>query len=72
MPLGPFTAKEHWEIASLGTEFAVTVALGTLLGYWLDKKYSSTPWLLIAGALGGFALGLYNLIRRATTGQKKK
>lgn len=72
MPLGPFSAKEHLEISSLGMEFALTVIAGGFLGYWLDKKCGTSPWLLVIGVLSGFALGLYIVIRSATANKKKK
>ena len=72
MPLGPFSAKEHVEITSLGMEFALTIIAGGGLGYWLDKKCGTSPWLLVIGVLSGFALGLYIVIRSATVNKKAK
>ena len=39
---------------SLGWSFALTVGAGTALGYWLDRRLKTSPWLLLAG----MALGL--------------
>lgn len=39
---------------SLGWNFAVSVGAGTAIGYWLDKRFKTSPWLLLAG----MALGL--------------
>jgi F0F1-type ATP synthase assembly protein I len=33
-------------------------------GYWLDGWIDSQPWFLLAGALLGIAVGMYNLFRR--------
>ncbi len=63
--LGPFTKQDHWEITTLGMEFAVSEALCTGVGYWLDKRWETFPWCLLAGAAAGFALGLYQIIRAA-------
>src|SRR5216110_1409797 len=34
------------------------VGLGSLLGWWLDKKLGTNPWLLVAGSLLGMGTGL--------------
>jgi len=31
----------------------------TLVGVWLDQKYSTTPWLMLAGIVIGSALAIY-------------
>ena len=36
-----------------------SVGLGTLLGWWLDKKFGTGPWLLVAGSLFGIGVGFY-------------
>lgn len=51
--------------AGLGLEFAGGLAGFVLLGWAIDSWLSSRPIGLIAGALLGFAGGMYNLIRRA-------
>jgi ATP synthase protein I len=38
-------------------------ALGTFLGWWLDKKLGTAPWLLLVGAVLGVATGMYAFIR---------
>jgi len=44
----------------LGTMFAASIGLGIWAGYWLDGKLGTTPWLTLAGALLGLAVGFYN------------
>ena len=65
MSLKDFSAQDHVAITTLGLEFAVAEILGVVFGFWLDKKYSSSPWFLVAGALFGFMLGMYIVWRRA-------
>lgn len=48
---------------SVGWELASFSVLGVGLGYWLDKKFSSSPWGTLCGALFGIVIGLYRLIR---------
>ena len=48
---------------TMGWSIAISVALGTFAGYWLDNKFGTTPWLLIVGALLGIAAGFVELVR---------
>ena len=50
-------------VAGLGMEFAIAVGLFALGGWALDRHWQTSPWLLVAGVVLGFALGLYMLIR---------
>ncbi len=65
MALGPFTKQDHLEITTLGMEFAVSEILCAGAGYWLDQRWGTAPWCLVAGAAAGFALGLYQILRAA-------
>ena len=50
-------------VSGVSLEFATLV----LLGYWLDVRYSTRPWFMIAGAAVGFvafATGLASLVKR--------
>lgn len=48
---------------SVGWELASFTLVGVGLGYWLDKRFQSSPWGTLVGALFGIVLGLYRLIR---------
>src|SRR4051812_36155699 len=48
---GPYI-DASWQLAG-------AVGLGTLLGWWLDKKAGTSPWLLVGGALFGIGVGFY-------------
>jgi F0F1-type ATP synthase assembly protein I len=48
---------------SVGWELASFTLLGVGLGYWTDKKFSSSPWGVLVGAFVGIGLGLYRLVR---------
>ena len=63
--IGPFAAQDFAAISTLGLEFAVAVALGVAAGYLADKRWYFFPWLTVAGACGGFTLGMYIIIRQA-------
>ena len=52
-------------LATVGLQVAVGVALGFAIGYWLDKKYGWAPKGEIIGSMVGLAGGLYLLIKDA-------
>jgi ATP synthase protein I len=56
-------ARESFRRAGpyLDASYSLVGAVGfwTLVGYWLDGKLSTRPWLLVAGSLLGTGLGFY-------------
>jgi len=46
-----------------GTELAAAVLAGFGIGYWLDARLRTSPWLAVLGAMAGMALALYRLIQ---------
>ncbi len=72
MSLKDFSAQDHVAITTLGLEFATAEILGVGFGFWLDKKYNSSPWLLVTGAVAGFMLGMYIVWRRAKDMEREK
>jgi ATP synthase protein I len=53
------------QMAGVGVEFIAAVGLFAALGWWLDPKLGTSPWLLIAGCGLGFAVGLWQMVRTA-------
>ncbi len=49
--------------AGLGLRFVVTVALFGLLGWWIDGRVGSAPWLLVAGVLLGSVVAFISILR---------
>ena len=49
--------------ARIGVELAVTIMVGALLGYGLDRWLSTRPWLMLVGMLLGTIAGFRNLYR---------
>jgi F0F1-type ATP synthase assembly protein I len=58
-PSGP----SPWSYVGVGTEIAVPLLVGVLLGRWLDKRFGTEPWILIAGSLLGMAAGFLAFFR---------
>jgi F0F1-type ATP synthase assembly protein I len=51
--------------ASLGVEMAIPVFLGAGIGYWLDQRWQSKPWLMVAGVVLGAAAGFWTAYKFA-------
>ena len=60
--------RKYLEYAGLGVEIAASFAVPILAGYWLDEKFQTSPWLLIAGIFLGivFMLAIFLRIARDT------
>lgn len=50
-------------LIGIGTTLAVTVLLGLGVGYWVDRRLGTEPWLLLVGGLLGMALAFYQFYR---------
>ncbi len=59
------SAGPNWRLAGLGMELAAAVVGGCLLGYWIDRRFGTTPWWFLICTAIGLIGGLYNLIRQA-------
>ncbi len=49
--------------AGLGLQFAASLALFGVIGWWIDRRLSTGPWLFILGLLLGAALAFVALLR---------
>ena len=54
-----------------GSQLAITVALFTAIGYWIDQRAGWSPWGLIGGALIGIFLGLLSFLEIYAQGNRK-
>lgn len=59
----PGGANDFGRYATLGIQYALSIALLTGLGWWLDSRWGTTPWLLVAGVVLGVVAGFVNLVR---------
>jgi thiamine pyrophosphate-dependent acetolactate synthase large subunit-like protein len=54
-----------WNLAGLGTEFAIIVLGCIYSGSWLDSHFPSlSPWGILLGVFGSMAIGIPYLIYR--------
>jgi ATP synthase protein I len=54
-----------WRLSSVGLEMGVAVAIGWGIGYWLDERAGTKPWLMIIFLLFGVVAGFKGMIRAA-------
>ena len=54
----------------LSTELISAVAVGTIIGFILDKTFGTKPWLIIIFFFIGVIAGITNVIRSAKNMQK--
>ena len=57
--------------SGIGLEFAAAVAGFTLIGYWIDGHYQSSPKGVLIGAALGIIGGGYNLIRESLAASRE-
>lgn len=55
------TIKTLGYFSTIGLAMALSIALGALLGYYLDKAYGTQPWLSILFLGFGIAAAFRNL-----------
>jgi len=58
-------AQQWHQLAGVGIEFIVAVMLFGAIGWWVDGKLNTRPWLMLVGGLVGFAVGLWLMLRTA-------
>ncbi len=52
-----------YNLTSLAFTFPVSIAVGAYIGYYLDGKLSTRPWLSIVFLFVGVGVGFLSLIR---------
>ena len=54
----------------LSTELVAAVAVGTIIGFILDKTFGTKPWLILIFFFVGVVAGMTNVIKSAKNMQK--
>ena len=68
--------KDNQPSSSLGTaykmstELVASVAVGTIMGFILDKTFGTKPWLILIFFFVGVIAGITNVIKSAKKMQK--
>ena len=61
------TIKDLGYVSTIGMTMAFSIAIGALIGYYLDKTFGTKPWLFFVF----FALGIAAAFRNLYTLYKK-
>lgn len=56
--------------AGAGLQFAVSIVAFLLLGQWADRKFGTSPILLLVGVFIGGSAAFYSMYRRITAAQR--
>jgi ATP synthase protein I len=64
-PLARDAMRSAGRISAVGMEFAGAVIGCLLIGYWIDGKIGTSPWLTIVGVVLGSVAGFRALYRAA-------
>ena len=59
----------YWATRISSVGFAMVVP--TAVGYWLDGKWGTSPWLVLVGACFGFATAMLDIVRLAKRLQQR-
>lgn len=57
--------RNYLRFSTLGIEMGVALAIGMLMGWYLDRLFGTRPWLIIIFSIFGIAAGFRNLVRLA-------
>src|SRR4051812_14940335 len=57
--------KTLWTYAGLGIQFAGTIVLFAVMGYFLDRRFGWTPWGVVSLTMVAVIGGLYLLIKES-------
>lgn len=67
MKPSPGNFNKSLRYSAAGLELGLAVLLGLFLGQWLDKRFDTSPWLLLVclifGSIAGFR-SLYRIVKR--------
>ncbi|MBW1896358.1 MAG: AtpZ/AtpI family protein [Deltaproteobacteria bacterium] len=60
--------RELWYFSSLSFSIALSIVIGLAIGYWLDKKFDTSPVLTLIfmglGVIAGFR-NIYHAVERS-------
>lgn len=59
------------EFAGVGVQFAATILVFVFAGVWLDKRFGTSPWLLLVCVFAGAGGGFFSMYRKITAAQRR-
>ena len=70
-PTSPNTWQLIGQLSTIGLSFVFALVMGFGAGYWLDKQFGTSPWLMFLGFFLGLAAGILNVYRVMQLSSKK-
>lgn len=64
---GPSAAQ----FAGVGLQFALSILVFVYLGNWLDRRFGTAPWLLLAALFLGAGGSFYSMYRKMMAAQAR-
>jgi F0F1-type ATP synthase assembly protein I len=64
--------KAYLQYLTLGSEIAVSAGGPIIIGYLLDRKFGTMPWITLAGVLTGMVLFFALIMRLVRKFDKKE
>ncbi len=61
---------QYAKYGGLGMQLAATVGVMVFIGYWLDNKFNTSPWLIIIFSFLGVFTGMYSFIKTVIKSDK--
>ena len=58
--------------AGVGLQFAVTIVAFLYAGQWLDRRFGTAPWIMMAAVFLGGAGAFYSIYRRLMAALKRE
>ena len=58
-------ALDSMRFVGIGFSFLVEVGVFGAIGYWLDQRLETDPWLLLVGVVCGMTYAIWHLVRVA-------
>ena len=56
-------AFDYLSHSSVGLELGISVVIGVLFGYWLDRKLGTEPWMMLLFLGFGLVAGMRGVLR---------
>jgi F0F1-type ATP synthase assembly protein I len=63
--------RDYAMYANIGLTLVVSILFWTGIGYWLDKKFHTSPYLLITGIVFSLISVFYEILKLAKMSEKK-
>ncbi|MSP65067.1 MAG: AtpZ/AtpI family protein [Ignavibacteria bacterium] len=63
--------RENSALLTAGFQLAAGVLIFFFIGYWLDGKFNTTPWLTVLLSMIGASASVYKFIRTALSVSEK-